>query len=253
MVKTSAKHSQVVQSENCYILYDDSLISKPNNCLFEPDWLQQYAQLKHIAHGRGEAWFVDYEQQHWVLRRYMRGGLVAKFNKSRYFALSLDQTRAWREWQLLAELYDVGLPVPRPVAAQVCWCNIKTGFYQAYLLLEKIPGARTLAERLQNEMLGENDWQAVGVVIRQFHDHGVYHADLNANNILFDGSGRIYLIDFDRGEIRATGHWAQENVQRLRRSLDKLQGKHNAFNFDEVSWQALVQGYDTRQTDEKMS
>lgn len=241
----------MVHSENCYILYDDTLISKPNNSLFDPNWLQQHAQVKHIGHGRGEAWFIDYEQQSWVLRRYKRGGLVAKVNKSRYFALTLKHTRAWREWRLLAQMYDAGLPVPRPVAAQVCWCNIRTGFYQAYLLLEKIPGARTLAERLQNEVLGENEWQAVGAVIRQFQDHGVYHADLNANNILFDESGSVFLIDFDRGKIRASGQWLQENVQRLRRSLDKLQGKHNVFNFDEASWQALVQGYDGRRIDEK--
>lgn len=241
----------MVQSENCYILYDDTLISKPNNSLFEPDWLQQQAQLKHITHGRGEAWFVDYEQHHWVLRRYMRGGLVAKFNKSRYFALTLEQTRAWREWLLLAQLYDAGLPVPRPVAAQVCWCNLKAGFYQAYLLLEKIPGARTLAERLQKEVLGDNDWQSVGGVVRQFQDHSVYHADLNANNILFDESGKIYLIDFDRGEVRAEDKWKQDNVQRLRRSLDKLQGKHSVFNFDEASWQAFVRGYDRKLTGER--
>ncbi|MFW2374134.1 MAG: 3-deoxy-D-manno-octulosonic acid kinase [Gammaproteobacteria bacterium] len=243
MVKTWDKNSQLVRSGNCYILYDASLISKPNQSLFDPQWLQQHAQLKHIAHGRGEAWFVDYEQQHWVLRRYMRGGLVAKFNKSHYFAASMNQTRAWKEWQLLAELYAAGLPVPRPVAAQVCWRVINTGFYQAYLLLEKIPGAKTLSERLQLEALDEVVWNDIGRVVRQFHDQGVYHADLNANNILFSDAGKIYLIDFDRGDMREPGTWKQENISRLHRSLTKLKGIHGVYHFTDSDWQTLLTGY----------
>lgn len=243
MVKTSVKNSQVVSSGNCYILYDASLISKPKHSLFDPLWLQKHGQLKHIAHGRGEAWFVDYEQQHWVLRRYMRGGLVARFNRSHYFATSLKQTRAWKEWQLLAELNAAGMPVPRPVAAQVCWRIINTGFYQAYLLLEKIPGARTLSQRLQQEALDDDVWNELGGLIRQFHDRGVYHADLNANNILFDDVGKIYLIDFDRGEIRATGKWKQENILRLRRSLNKLKGIHGIYYFSDTAWEVFLNAY----------
>jgi len=243
VVKTSAKHSQIVHSGNCYILYDASLISKPNHSLFDPQWLQQHAQLKHIAHGRGEAWFVDFDQQHWVLRRYMRGGLVARFNKSHYFAPSLKQTRAWKEWQLLAKLYEAGLPVPRPVAARVCWHYINHGFYQAWLLIEKIPGAQTLSERLQIESLDDEVWNDIGGVIRQFHDHGVYHADLNANNILFDEVGKIYIIDFDRGNMRGPGHWKQDNVLRLQRSLNKLKGIHETYHYSDSVWQALLRGY----------
>ena len=243
MVKTSAKNSQVVHSGNCSILYDASLISKPNHSLFDPQWLQDNASIKHIAHGRGEAWFVDYEQQHWVLRRYMRGGLVARFVKSHYCAVSIKQTRAWQEWQLLDELYKAGLPVPRPVAAQVCWRFINTGFYQAYLLLEKIPGARTLSERLQQEVLDDNVWNEIGRVIRGFHEQGVYHADLNVNNILFDEAGKIYLIDFDRGEIRQSGQWKQDNILRLRRSLNKLKVSHGEYHFTDSAWDALLLGY----------
>lgn len=243
MVKTSDINSHVVQSENCTILYDASVISKPNHYLFNPQWLSEHAQLKHIGHGRGEAWFVDYEQQHWVLRRYMRGGLVARFNKSHYFAASINQTRAWKEWQLLVELYESGLPVPRPVAAQVCWRVINIGFYQAYLLLEKIPGAKTLSECLQQESLDDSVWNEIGIVIRRFHDQGVYHADLNANNILFDDVGKIYLIDFDRGAIRISGTWKQANVLRLRRSLNKLKGKHTGYHFSDSDWKELLTGY----------
>lgn len=243
MVNTSAKHSQIVRSGNCYILYDASLISKPNHKLFDPQWLQHHAQLEHIAHGRGEAWFVDFEQQHWVLRRYMRGGLVARFNKSHYFAPSLKQTRAWKEWQLLTELYTMDLPVPRPVAAQVCWRIINSGFYQAYLLLEKIPGANTLSQRLQQQVLDDDVWRQIGRLIRRFHDQGVYHADLNANNILFDNAGRIYLIDFDRGEIRPSGQWKDENILRLRRSLNKLKGIHDVYHFSGSDWEAFLTGY----------
>lgn len=229
---------------NGYILYDGELISNPHLDLFNPQWLQQHGEVQLVSHGRGEAWFVDYQGQHWVLRHYMRGGLVARFSKYQYLGWRLGNTRAWQEWHLTHQLYEMGLPVPRPVAAQVSWPKGRmSGVYQAYLMMEKLAGTETLAQRLQRSELGMSNWQQLGCLIALFHSKGVYHADLNANNILIDQSDGLFVIDFDRGEIRKPSTWCKANLDRLHRSLLKLKGLHPMFHFKQADWKQLQQAY----------
>jgi 3-deoxy-D-manno-octulosonic acid kinase len=81
-------------------------------------------------------------------------------------------------------------------------------------------------------------------VIARFHGAGVWHADLNAHNVLVSPAG-IYLIDFDRGRLRAPADdWQQANLQRLRRSLVKLGAADQSdAAFDRNIWQPLLRSY----------
>ena len=177
-----------------------------------------------------------------MLRHFRRGGLVGHFVADRYIGWDLERSRAWSEWRLLSELIRLGLPVPRPVAAAVRRC---CGFYRAELITELIPDTLSLAARLTDEARTEEFWKALGGCLRRFHDLGVYHADLNANNILIDSLLQIYLIDFDRGEIRSPGGWSEKNLQRLKRSLLKIKAASPVFYFEEQDWDTLMQGYAT--------
>lgn len=230
------------------------MISKPTTNLFNPDWLLQEAEIEPVeqetdaqqplAMGRGAAWFVKYNQQHWVLKHYRRGGMVAKWNKEFYLGAMLSSTRAWQEWYLLNSLHSLGLPVPRPVAACVSWPFSRvSGLYKASIIINRIPHAMTLAEKCQDQAMTTEMWQSVGRCIARFHFHGVYHADLNANNILFDQDDKVYLIDFDKGKIKPAGTWEQENLSRLNRSLLKLKGLHDGFGFSEENWNVLLEAY----------
>ncbi len=243
---TLESRAEIKQFNGGFILYDSSLAEKPRPGMFEPEWLGGHGRVEKVSTGgRGDAWFVEYGQHHWVLRRYRLGGLVANFNRRFYLGWRLDGNRAWREWRLLSRLHRLGLPVPRPVAAQVNWPYGRiSGFYEAALLVERIPGARTLAQLLRQQPAAETLWRAVGACVADFHRHRVYHADLNANNILLDEGDRIHLIDFDRGAIRVSGDWQQANLQRLRRSLLKLKGLLPAFYFDDNDWRVLLTAYE---------
>jgi tRNA A-37 threonylcarbamoyl transferase component Bud32 len=63
------------------------------------------------------------------------------------------------------------------------------------------------------------------------HEYGVYHADLNARNILVGRDG-VYVIDFDNARVStaparrsasaAVPVAGARNLLRLRRSIDKL-------------------------------
>ena len=78
----------------------------------------------------------------------------------------------------------------------------------------------------------------------RFHRAGVWHADLNAHNILVAES-QLYLIDFDRGERRPPDEtWRIANLQRLRRSLVKLGAMaESEAVFERTLWQPLEQAY----------
>jgi 3-deoxy-D-manno-octulosonic acid kinase len=117
-------------------------------------------------------------------------------------------------------------------------------FHRADLVTVRIDDSETLADALLSRPLDQDQWQAVGRCIRRFHDHNIWHADLNARNILLDHSGAVYLIDFDRGRFRYAGEtWKAANLARLQRSLRKFQSQHQVFNYSAADWQALLAGY----------
>lgn len=208
------------------ILYDAHSVCDANSApqlgpaLLDPDAWRRLGRVLGEAPGRGASLFLDAGNAEWVLRRYRRGGLVARLSKRRYLWSGLERTRAFREFHLTTRLYAQGLPVPRPVAAGVRRHGLT---YEAALLTERIPGARALAERL---LAGEGDddlLHRVGATIRRFHDAGLDHVDLNARNLLVDAQGQVWLIDFDRCRLRRPGRWRERNLDRLARSLAKLE------------------------------
>jgi len=106
--------------------------------------------------------------------------------------------------------------------------------------------------------IARGEWIEVGRTLRRFHDAGVDHADLHAHNILFgpvelragaqesspdanvgvDAVSAVWLIDFDRGVLRAPGRWREANLRRLARSVEKVAG-----GGDPSGWSALLDGY----------
>ena len=191
--------------------------------------------------GRGRVLFVDAGNHHWALRHYHRGGLVGRLVADRYFWLGEARTRSFREWRMLARLHAAGLPVPRPVAAG--WVRHGPS-YVADLATVRIPAAAPLSARLA---AGEPvDWDGIGAVLADFHAAGAWHADLNAHNVLVDDKGATWLLDFDRGRIRAPGPWQEHSLERLARSLRKIAAEPGAPAFSTASWSVLERGYRER-------
>ncbi|WP_241301365.1 3-deoxy-D-manno-octulosonic acid kinase [Microbulbifer elongatus] len=223
------------------VIYDDELVGSDCEKLFQPAWLARASGGGQVQ--RGTAVMFEYNGIQLVFKRYHRGGLAGRIVKKTYLYSPLADTRMWREFNMLREMREMGLPVTRPVAARCV--SLPPAAYRGSLITERVADSQTLAEALCQGPLDEGLWEALGALIARFHRHNVYHADLNVHNILLAGGSDWYLIDFDKGAIRSplSRQDAEGNVARLRRSLDKEAGRLPGFRFSEENWQILLDAY----------
>ena len=232
--------AQVQPTSTGAILFDRALAVAPREEWFERGHWSALGRAADGGGGRGGVAFVETPVGSCVLRHSHRGGAVARVVDDRYIWLGGARTRAFREFRLLARLRDAGLPVPAPVAARY----VRDGLcYRADLLTRRITGAVTLGERLASGPGDATLAAKVGRTIARMHAAHVWHADLNANNILVDAGGGVWLIDFDRGRKRTPARaWQEANLARLRRSFDKL-GFGRAAGFDARFWHPMLAAY----------
>ncbi|HSN71660.1 MAG TPA: lipopolysaccharide kinase InaA family protein, partial [Steroidobacteraceae bacterium] len=54
----------------------------------------------------------------------------------------------------------------------------------------------------------------------------------------------VYLLDFDRGRIRARGPWESDVLARLQRSLEKIATHREDVRYHAADWKTLMQGYE---------
>jgi 3-deoxy-D-manno-octulosonic acid kinase len=221
------------------MLYDASRMDQPGFAAFEREYWRGRGALEEVAGGRGTVAFVHDAGRRWVLRHYRRGGLVARFLDDTYLYTGAARTRAHAEFRLLRRLREWGLPVPVPIAARY----VRAGLvYRADLITEELPTRLTLARALAAGPLEPATWRAVGRCIAGLHGRGVQHADLNAHNLLLGAGGEVYVLDFDRGRIRARGAWEDRVLERLHRSLAKVTGGLPAGRCGDAEWRLLLEG-----------
>ncbi|WP_018137976.1 MULTISPECIES: 3-deoxy-D-manno-octulosonic acid kinase [unclassified Thioalkalivibrio] len=201
--------------ETC--LVDTTRLQRCDVVWFTPDLLAARGLLTGSGTGRRPVHFIRHEDEHWVLRHYWRGGLMARLSSDAYLRTGVQRARPIREWRLLSTLYQRGLPVPRPIAARVRYSGLT---WKGDLITEVIPHACTLFELIQQCNDPPAIWEAVGRTLARFHQAGAWHADLNVRNILVQPNNAVWLIDWDRGRMNTT-RGLKRNLSRLQRSLEK--------------------------------
>jgi 3-deoxy-D-manno-octulosonic acid kinase len=241
--------AQVQSMTDGAIVFDRSLGILPDAGWFERAHWAGLGRADAQSGGRGGVAFVETPVGTCALRHYHRGGLMARLSNDLYIWTGAARTRAFREFDLLTRMANAGLPVPAPIAARYVRDGLR---YRADLLTRRVVPAHTLADRLASGALSPLLAQAVGRTIARFHTAQVWHADLNAHNILVSGGSMagsvdddqtVWLIDFDRGRLRKPNlAWQQANLKRLRRSLDKL-GARRSVGFDAQFWHPLLAAY----------
>jgi 3-deoxy-D-manno-octulosonic acid kinase len=242
-IERRAVDPRIVASGGGAMVFDAALPETPTGDWFDPAWWQGKGTVNADRGGRGGVAFLDTPVGPCVLRHYRRGGLVAPLMGDRYMWNGRDRSRGFAEFSLLAKLHQRGLPVPAPVTARY----VRRGlYYTADLITHTIENARTLTETIAASDFDSALAGQVGALVARFHAAGVDHADLNAHNILLAG-GKLWLIDFDRGEIRGTGTaWKLANLARLKRSLLKVGAcDHDEAALDHEIWLPLMRGYES--------
>ena len=222
-------------------LFDAALLPQVEPEWFAPDHWTGLGALKSQAGGRGGVALVRTPIGECVLRHYRRGGLVQSLLGDQYLWAGAERSRPFAEFRLLGDIAGLGLPGPAVVAARYC----RQGpFYTADLITRRIADVQTLAQCLMAGQLDAELAEAVGDVVARFHRAGIWHADLNAHNVLVAPTG-LYLIDFDRGRLRTpAAGWQQGNLQRLQRSLRKLgAAAQGTAAFEALIWQPLLDRY----------
>ncbi|WP_158288959.1 lipid IV(A) 3-deoxy-D-manno-octulosonic acid transferase [Rubrivivax albus] len=236
---------RLASADEC-IWVDPGLLPTPAQAPFDP------ATGTPAGHGsgRGTVWWQRTGDHVLLLRHYRRGGLVGRLIHDRFLREPRAHSRAMAEFALLQRMLGWGLPVPRPAAAR--WQPAGPLHYRADILVQRLDGAQDLSVTLQQRPLAEAEWRAVGAAIGVLHAHGVDHADLNCHNLMHapdaatPADDRVWIIDFDRGAVRAPGPWQAANLERLRRSLRKEAGrigKVARWHWAEDDWPALLAGY----------
>ena len=235
-------NDRVLKTVDGAIVYDTTLINQISPQLFTPAGWASTKPVQGVLRsaGRGNALIVGDGEREFVLRHYLRGGLPGRIIRDSYFWTGADSTRSFAEWYFLVRLQQLELPAPRPAAARF----VRTGLlYRADLLTLRIPGIRSLADRISERPRDDAFWQGVGRGIQRFHRAGVCHADLNAYNVQLDGENGLYLLDFDRGRFMEPGVWQQKNLARLHRSLQKIKALDKKLYFAKANWNQLLEGY----------
>ena len=224
------------------ILCDRQIISEINEGHFRPaGWLHAEpvaAALK--AAGRGKTMYVGNVPRQFVLRHYVRGGMVRKISRDYYVWTGEERSRPFAEWRMLAKMVDTGLRVPRPAAARYCRHG---AFYTADIITVRIPDVVPLSEHIVSEPEVTEFWESLGAAVQKFHSQGVYHADMNAYNLQIDKDGDLWMLDFDRGRLLPPGPWQQKNLSRLHRSLQKIVGLNPQLQFRHDNWVQFLDGY----------
>jgi len=199
------------------------------------------------ASGRGATALLDGASgPRWRVKAMRRGGRLAGIWRGRYPSVR----RLVATLSASVEAQARGVPTAAPIALIVE--AGPAGFARGAMAFAEIEGSEDLARRLVRRAATRADLAATIGAVRDMHDRGVLHPDLNLGNVLLrpraDASPEALLIDFDRATF-APGPLPfaprQAALRRLERSCAKLTGTPGPWGSgSEDLWYATYAGDD---------
>jgi tRNA A-37 threonylcarbamoyl transferase component Bud32 len=165
----------------------------------------------------------------WRLKSMRRGGVAARLWRDRYpSAARLVATLA-----ATVEAKTRGVPTAAAVALLVQ--RGPGALARGYMATEEIEPSEDLARCVRRGAADTAVLGATMAAVRQMHDRGVVHPDLNLGNVLLSRSAElapeVWLVDFDRARcLEGPVPFAlrQAAIRRLERSCAKLTGAPGA-------------------------
>jgi tRNA A-37 threonylcarbamoyl transferase component Bud32 len=204
-----------------------ALESLESGALPEPASLADVPSARHLKSSRGASTFA--------LDDGAGGAWIYKLDRHRSLIDALKHffrpSRARRAWRALRRLAAMGFDVPELAA---CGEKRRGPFLsKSFLVTRAVPGARTLAELLDNgeeerrgRAAGPPARQVLALVartLRRLHDLNVFHPDLNPANFLISPAGRLVIIDADRARFLRRLSWRRrvKNLSQLNAHLER--------------------------------
>jgi 3-deoxy-D-manno-octulosonic acid kinase len=182
------------------------------------------------AVGRGGVWTFSYPGGTGVVRKYRRGGALGDLGVHVYLG-----NRPLQEFNVHREAESRGVAVP-PLLG-VMWEQQGVAFRGA-LATERLMGEDLLSYlRYRDSKDASQVLRRCGGVIRQMHETGLWHADLQVKNLFVSGD-MVYVLDLDKAAFRVTlrKRDRMRNLLRLRRSFEKR-------GLPVESFQRILEGY----------
>lgn len=141
--------------------------------------------------------------------------VVKRFARRSLGGALLDRARAQREHDMLSDLHQRGVAVPRPL-------ELRRDGAAWEVRMEWLDGARSIEEiaagRAGWPVRPEEAAMALGRLLASLHACGVDHPDLHGGNALVDAHGKAWAIDFHKARR------VQElSAKRLARDLARLE------------------------------
>ncbi|MCE9581401.1 MAG: hypothetical protein K8T20_02675 [Planctomycetes bacterium] len=154
-----------------------------------------------------------------VIRRCRRGGALGGLLGDRHWS----PRAAWDEMQMSEKLLRDGVAVAEVLAVRAERHGIA---WRLDVVTRKIEDAVQLRELLREDRpagFARPSVHAVAAAVRRMHDSGLWHADLNLQNILVTRAGDVRIIDLAGSKVkRPLPESARlDNLARLYRSLEK--------------------------------
>lgn len=211
--------SLLLKDEYKYLLLDQGIDDLST-------FLKKSSQTAHYLKGRTLHPSIPLgDGKRMVFRQYSHGGLLRAITGNLYFF----GERSFRELALAEAIRSCGIPTIPTIGA--VHHRVFFPFYQAYFLSLEVPRAMDLIQYFQE--IGANPSRenlsskrktirSVGHLIRQFHEAGFFHGDLQLKNILVSAD-QLLLIDFDRSYRKSalSTRERMKNLLRLNRSTEK--------------------------------
>ena len=157
----------------------------------------------------------------------------ARFPK-RYRPAELDvkirKYRTAHEPQLMHEAKKAGVSTPTIFLVDIKNAVIMMEFVEGKQMKHVLPH---VSKKERQELCVR-----IGVLIGKMHRHRVIHGDLTTSNMILDGKGKIFLVDFGLGEKNSELEARGVDLHLMKRAL---QSTH--YQFAEECFKNVLRGY----------
>jgi TP53 regulating kinase-like protein len=157
----------------------------------------------------------------------------ARFPK-KYRPAELDEKiRSYRtahEPQLMHEAKKAGVPTPTIFLVDMKDAAITMEFVEGKQVKQVLAN---VSKKKRQELC-----TSIGELIGKMHKHGVIHGDLTTSNMILNGEGKIFLVDFGLGEKSTELEARGVDLHLMKRAL---QSTH--YQFAEECFKSVMAGY----------